>query len=175
MALPAVAARAVATRFSSWLGTSNIGVIRSVKTYLAAHPTAASIVASTGITGLVDAAMSGDTDAISALNDAAAQHGVTLDGGSVVSGGNGGSTGGSILDGIYETVSENVGSLFKDDDVIKKDERSADATLQERELVRFLKGEVSASPAYIIRYHALMSEFIRMDHASVVNLVRAYS
>lgn len=178
MAVPAILLRqapAVASRFTSWLSTSNMGIIRSVKAYLAAHPTASSIVASTGITGLVDLAMSGNPDALSALNDAAAQHGVTLDGdGVVIDGGNGGNGNGGVIDRLFDSASDAVGSLFKDNDTIAMDEKESERIRQERSLVRFLQGEVSGSPEYLIRYHSMMSEFLRMDPSSVKNLVRAY-
>ena len=170
MSLPAVAvraatpaARAATTRISAWISTAPIDQLKIFKDFIKRHPTLASVVGTMGLDELVERALSGENDPIQALNDAAAQVGLT-------DLGNSASEGASLIDRAQDYV----GNLFTDNETEQITSAEADKTQQLRELALFIRSEVSGSPEFIIRYHALMNEFLSMDAESVKNLVRAY-
>lgn len=170
MSLPAVAvraatpaARAAVSRISAWISTAPIGQLNTFKDFIKRHPTLSSVVGTLGLDELVERAMSGDDDFIQALNDAASQVGLTSDG--VAS---------SESPGIIDRAQEYVGNLLTDTSTESITNAEADKTQKMRDLALFIRSEVSGNPEFIIRYHALMNEFLSMDPESVKNLVRAY-
>lgn len=170
MSLPVVAARAATpaaraavSRISAWISTAPIGQLNKFKDFIKSHPTLASVVGTLGLDELVERALNGDDDFIQALNDAAANVGLSGDG--EVS---------SDSPGIVDRAQEYVGGLFADNSAESITDAEADKTQQMRDLALFIRSEVSGNPEFIIRYHALMNEFLSMDPESVKNLVRAY-
>lgn len=158
------AARAAATRIGAWMSTAPIGQLNAFKDFIKRHPTLSTVVGSLGLDEIVDRAMSGDDDFIQALNDAAAHVGLS---------GNE-ATSGSESVGLLDRAQQVLGSVFSDSETETITDAEADKTQQMRELALFIRGEVSGNPEFIIRYHALMNEFLSMDQESVKNLVRAY-
>lgn len=170
MSLPAVAvraatpaARAAVSRISAWISTAQIGKLNTFKDFIKRHPTLASVVGTMGLDELVERALDGDDDSIQALNDAAAHVGLTGDGDSASEG-----------TGLIDRAQNYVSDLLTDNKIEQITSAEADKTQQLRDLALFIRSEVSGNPEFIIRYHALMNEFLSMDAESVKNLVRAY-
>jgi hypothetical protein len=170
MSLPAVAVRTAApavrsavSGISAWISTAPIGKLNAFKDFIKRHPTLSSVVGSLGLDELVERALSGDDDSIQALNDAAAHLGLTSDG-----------KASSESPGIIDRAQEYVGNLITGTNTESITNAEADKTQQMRDLALFIRSEVSGNPEFIIRYHALMNEFLSMDLESVKNLVRAY-
>lgn len=162
-AVPAVlaAGRAIAPRVGAWVSTAEFGALSKLKSFLAAHPAVSSTFASLGISGVIDAAMSGDTDSIQALNDFADQAGI----------------GHAVADNAGRAVNfvrESVSSMFDDGETLELSDSDAEKTRAGRELALFIKDNVSTNPGRIMRYHAQMREFMNMDSVSLSNLLKAY-
>lgn len=161
MSLPVLAARGIASRIGPLLSSASVGTIKQFKNYLAAHPALTSTFASLGVSGVIDAAMNGDENSIQALNDAAAAVGI-------VEGGQPQST------SLMETVVDQVGSLFSDPSSVEISDSEAERAQQLKTLARFVRTEISGDPRTVLRFHAMMNEFLSMDTESVENLVKAY-
>lgn len=165
--LPAVvgaAGRAIAPRVAAWVSTAEISALSKLKSFLAAHPATTSTFASLGISGVVDAALSGDTDSISALNDFAINSGL-VDGET------------SFVDSRVEEIKElgktvsdffgtNSATTITDADVAKSE--------YGREMVEFIRGNISTNPTRVLDYHRQLAEFLAMDRESLSNLMKAY-
>lgn len=164
MSVPAVisaAGRAIGPRVGAWVSTAEIGAIARLKAYLAAHPAVSSTFASLGISGVIDAAISGDTDSIQALNDFADSAGL----------------GSAVADGVSQGVSfvkESISGVFDDGATLEVSDADAEKTRAGRELAVFIKDNVSTNPGRILSYHAQMREFLNMDQTSLSNLLKAY-
>lgn len=165
--LPAVvgtAGRAIAPRVAAWVSTAEISALRKLKSFLAAHPATTSTFASLGITGVVDAALSGDTDSIGALNDFASSVGLVDGETSFIDSG---------VEGVKEfgkAVSDFLGTdgatTITDADVAKSE--------YGREMVEFIRGNISTNPIRVLDYHRQLAEFLAMDRESLSNLMKAY-
>ena len=181
MSLPAVAvraatpaARAAATRISAWISTAPISKLNAIKDFMKHHPTLSAVVGSLGLDEIVDRAMSGDDNSIQALNDAAAH--VGLSGGAASGSESAGLLGRAQQEstGLLDRAQQAIGSMFNDSQTEAITDAEADRTQHMRGLASFIRGEVSSNPEFVLRYHAMMNEFLSMDIESVENLVRAY-
>lgn len=162
--VPAIvtAGRAVAPRVAAWVSTAEIGALSKLKSFLAAHPATASTFASLGISGVVDAALDGDTDSISALNDFASNVGIgDVDGGSVL----------SKARDLTETVGNFVGWGNSAADITDADVAKSEFGKQ---MVEFIRGNISSNPTRVLDYHRQLAEFMAMDRESLSNLMKAY-
>lgn len=164
MSVPAViagAGRVIGPRIGAWVSTAEIGALNKLKSYLAAHPAVSSTFASLGISGVIDAAISGDDDSIQALNDFANQAGL----------------GSAITENVERGVNfvrDNISELFDDGQTLELTDSDAAKTRAGRELAVFIKDNVSTNPGRVLSYHAQMREFLNMDSGSLNNLLKAY-
>lgn len=158
------AGRAIAPRVAAWVSTAEISALSKMKSFLAAHPATTSTFASLGITGVVDAALSGDADSIGALNDFASTVGLVDGETSFVDSGVKG------MKELGQTVSDFFGS--KDSNTIT----DVDVAKSEygREMVEFIRGNISTNPVRVLDYHRQLTEFLAMDRESLSNLMKAY-
>lgn len=162
--VPAIvtAGRAVAPRVAAWVSTAEIGALSKLKSFLAAHPATASTFASLGITGIVDAALGGDTDSISALNDFASNVGIgDVDGGTVL----------SKARDLTEKVGDMIGWSNSSTDITDADVAKSEFGKQ---MVEFIRGNISTNPTRVLDYHRQLAEFMAMDRESLSNLMKAY-
>lgn len=162
--VPAIvtAGRAVAPRVAAWVSTAEIGALSKLKSFLASHPATASTFASLGISGIVDAAIGGDQDSITALNDFASN--VGLDG----------SEGGGLMSkarDLTEKVGDMVGWSHSATDITEADVAKSQFG---KEMAEFIRGNVSTNPTRVLDFHRQMNEFLSMDAQTVSNLMKAY-
>lgn len=184
MALPVVIARAVgpqagraiAQRVNAWAATANISKLNAVKTFLQSHPRLATVASTVGITSVVDAAMNGDPDSIEALNDAAAKVGINVGGAAVESVADEvSSSEKSIFERAYDAVTGNSDeSQGYSSEPAELSDSDAERAQELRGFARFIRSEISGSPEFVLRHHALMRKYLAMDAESLENLLKAY-
>lgn len=158
------AGRAIAPRVAAWVSTAEISALSKLKSFLAAHPATTSTFASLGISGIVEAALSGDTDSIGALNDFASTVGL-VDGET------------SFVDSRVKEIkefSQTVGNYFGSNDATEITDADVAKSEYGREMVEFIRGNVSTNPVRVLDYHRQLAEFLAMDRESLSNLMKAY-
>lgn len=160
------AGRAIARRISAWAATAEISQLNTLKAFLKKHPMITNMVGTASITSVIDAALNGDPGSIQALNDAADQVGINVRDSDAAS--SGGEDAG-LLDRAVDAVT----SVFSSDDRQVTDDEVEHARRMQ-DFARFIRGEISGDKKFVLRYHAMMREFLAMDPESLANLVEAY-
>lgn len=158
------AGRAIVPRVAAWISTAEISALSKLKSFLAAHPATTSTFASLGISGIVDAALSGDTDSIGALNDFANSVGLVDGETSFVD---------SRVKEIKE-ISQAVSDLFGTTNATAITDVDVAKSEYGREMVEFIRGNISTNPTRVLDYHRQLAEFLTMDRESLSNLMKAY-
>lgn len=162
------AGRALAKRIAAWTATANISKLNAFRDFLARHPQLSSIAGSIGISSVIESALEGDPDSISALNDAAAKLGISV--------------AESYLDATGIDVPNNRPASRKEREPVIDGEFSqteitdSDAVRAQemQNFARFIRSEVSTSSEFVLRHHALMRQYLAMDAESLENLLKAY-
>lgn len=152
MALPTLSSRAYA----------------AMSAYFRSHPVMSSVFAAGGVQGVIELAASGDEVAIQALSEAAAAAGIQGDPGTIAT------TGLDVGKSFVDRLSGKVSSFLTDDDAIDLPTAELEKIEAMQELARFIRGNISAEPSTVMRYHAMMREFLEMKPADLERMLGAF-
>lgn len=140
----------------------------AMSTYFRSHPVMSSVFAAGGVQGVIELAASGDEVAIQALSEAAAAAGIQGDPGTIAT------TGLDVGKSLVGQLSDKVSSFFTDDDVMDLPAADFEKIEAMKELARFIRGNISAEPRTVIRYHAMMREFLEMKPDDLERMLGAF-
>ena len=67
-----------------------------------------------------------------------------------------------------------LGAIFTDNDNTSIAVSEADRIKQLKSLGQFIRSEISSDPGQVVRYHAMMREFMNMDQSTVANFADVF-
>lgn len=175
VATVAARARPFVSALQTKLRTSGIGVLSTFKTFVQNHPNVANIVGTVGIAGVYDAAMNGDKDALSVLEEGAKTAGLNVGSLSALSSGQTEAFSGESAQASNRILGDWASDL--DDNSSVKVERDSDAIGQElalKELCKWARGEISSNPARVKEFHQNMRLFLGMDSNGVDRMLKVF-
>lgn len=171
------AGRAIARRVNAWAATANISKLQKFKAFLDRHPRLSTIAGTVGVSTVLESALNGDPDSIQALNDFAREAGIDLRDGAT-----GDSVGkvdqqqeSSFFERAYDAVfSSGDEQVVVNDQPAMLSDTDAERARELHDFARFIRSEISGSPEFVLRHHALMRKYLAMDVESLENLLKAY-
>lgn len=171
------AGRVIVRRVNAWAATASISKLKKFKAFLHRHPRLSTIAGTVGVSTVLESALNGDPDSIQALNDFAREAGVDL-------------SDGATSNNVGEIDQQQEPSFFEraynavfdsdDEQVVVNDQPTmlsdtdAERAQELHDFARFIRSEISGSPEFVLRHHALMRKYLAMDVESLENLLKAY-
>lgn len=171
------ASRAIVRRVNAWAATASISKLQKFNAFLKRHPRLTTIAGTIGASSILESALNGDPDSIEALNDFAREAGIDLHDGATSN-----SVGGveqqqekSFFERAYDAVFEpdDKQVVVSDQPAVLSD-TDAERARELSDFARFIRSEISGSPEFVLRHHALMRKYLAMDVESLENLLKAY-
>lgn len=156
-----VAARSLLSSIAAWASRASASSLAAVYQYAKKHPYIASTFAASGLNGVMELAKT-DEQAAMAVLEIAKLAGIEVPK----------SKASAALTSVARAA-VGLNSEFQNSSAMEYTAEEANKGLAVDAMVEFLKSEVSRNGPYIIKYHAMMNEFLSMSSTSVVNLVGA--